>query len=160
MRSLVALGRAWEAHNHTEVALLYTLKRDVEPLLSLVWHVLLRVCSGAVILASVYAEDREVACVAWPHPVVGVATKLTDRGWRSADKADVGIYLVGEGKELVATEERRDDNLHTRVLGLELGDYSLLVCRDSCLVLLLRGCRWDVTYDIGRNVEDVAHEAY
>ena len=45
---------------------------------SIQWHVLLAIDCRIAVLVSIDAEYREVASVAWPHPVVGLAAELSN----------------------------------------------------------------------------------
>jgi hypothetical protein len=66
------------------------------------------VVGGFAVLAHVDAEDGEVAGMAGPFPVVGVAAVFTDAFGRGADESHVAVALVDEGEELVAFEQRAD----------------------------------------------------
>ena len=67
-------------------------------------HIVGTVVGGIAVGIGIYAEYREVACVARPHPVVGLSTELTDRVRRCTHKTYVGIFLVIYKVELVALE--------------------------------------------------------
>ncbi len=77
--SHVALGRAGESHNHREVALLVALGRYGQVLLGLVGHVVGRIGGRFVLPVGIDTENGEVARMARPHPVVGLAAELADR---------------------------------------------------------------------------------
>ncbi len=160
VRGHVALRRAGESHYHGEVALVVSFQRYVEPALGLVGHVVLRVCRRTVVLAGIYAEYREVARVARPHPVVRVAAELAYRRGRGTHQTHVGIYLVDECEELVVAEEARHDDLHAGILRFELfGQGGDVLLRDSH-ILILAGDRRDVADDIGRNVDYMTYESH
>ena len=61
-----------------KVALFGTLGTDGEVTLGSVGHIIFRIVGRLVILVGIDAEYGEVARVAGPHPVVGVAAELTD----------------------------------------------------------------------------------
>ena len=72
------------SEDHREIAIFYTCNVYGKVVFRFDGHVLFRIVRGFPIGASVNAEHREVARVAWPHPVVGVATKLPNSlGWRA-----------------------------------------------------------------------------
>ena len=62
------------------------------------------VCRVAV-CARINTEQREVSGVAWPHPVVGVSTELSDALWRVSDKADVAVVAIDKQVELILVIE-------------------------------------------------------
>ena len=78
VRSNIATSSAGETVNHSKVTLLYALGRDSEELLGAVGNIILRVGSGLVVLICIDTENREVAGMTRPHPVIGIATKLTN----------------------------------------------------------------------------------
>ncbi len=66
-----------------------------------------------------------------PHPVVGIATELTDIRWRGTHQADVGEHLVDIHKILVAIVERLDDSLIVRTRLGTLGDGLYVLFNDG-----------------------------
>ena len=106
---LVPLGASGVAHHHHEVALIYAVERDAQELAGLEGHVVLRVRSGFVVLSGIYAEHREVAGVAGPHPVVGVSSEFARSCGRRAYEAYVAVDLVDYEILHVVVEEA--DNL-------------------------------------------------
>ena len=74
----VTLGAAWITHGHGIVAILVTLQGNLRPTLRVIRYIVLAVGGRTIGLrVGIDAEYGEVACLARPHPVVGVATKLT-----------------------------------------------------------------------------------
>src|SRR5687768_15888404 len=76
-------------------------------------HVVNTVLGRLAVFRGIYTEDRKVAGMAWPLPVISVATKLTNRLGRGAYHAHIAIALVYKGEELVALEKRADPGFHT-----------------------------------------------
>ena len=107
-RNHIALGVAGEAVDHREIALLDTLGRDLEVATRLIGYILARVVGGLVVLAGIDAENREVARVARPDPVVGVAAELTDRRGGRAYQTNVGKLLIDKQKILIGVVQRLD----------------------------------------------------
>ena len=102
IRRDVLLGVAREAVNHREITLLDALCRDSEVAFRLVGLVLGRVGCRLVVGIGIDAEEREVARVTRPDPVVRVASKLTDRRGGSTHQTHVVELLVDEEELLVA----------------------------------------------------------
>ena len=97
--------------------------------------------------------------MAGPHPVVGVAAEVADRRGGRADQTDVLEYLHHEGEIAVAAEEALHLNLHALVLGLQtLGQRPGVLLHDAG-ALRLAGNIGHVAQQVGRHVEDAAHEA-
>ena len=105
----IALGGAGIAEDEGEVALVDPLEGDVEMFEGLVGDVGLGVVGGLAILAHIDAEHGEIARVARPHPVVGVAAELTNVAWGSTHKAHIGEDLVDVHEILIAIVEGLDD---------------------------------------------------
>ena len=96
-------------------------------MLRTVRHVVLRVCCRTVCLRiGIDTEDRVVAGLARPHPVVGLATKLTHRLRHGEDEAQVGEIAVCSGVELVAFEIWLDFKTECRVCCLHLLRHHIL----------------------------------
>ena len=122
VREDVLLRIAGEAVDHREIPLFDPGGRDGEMPLGAVGNILGRVGGGLVVLAGVDAEEREVARVAGPYPVVGVAAELADRRGRRADQAYVVELLVDEQKLLVAVVHLLDRGLVALAFGLGPAD--------------------------------------
>ena len=105
----IALGGAGVAEDKGEVALVNALERDVEVLEGFVGHIGLGVGGGLAVFADIDTEHGEVACVARPHPVVGVATELAYVAGGCTHKAHIGEHLVDVHEVLVAVVEGLDD---------------------------------------------------
>ncbi len=84
--------------------------------------VLLGVGGRLAVGGGVDAEHREVACVAGPCPVVGVAAKLTHRRGRCAHQADILVDDMDEEEILVAVEHGLHRGLVVGACGSLLGD--------------------------------------
>ena len=61
---------------------------------------------GVAVLVHIHAEYREVASMAWPHPIVGVAAKLADSIGRSTYKAHILIIEIDAEKIRIALKKR------------------------------------------------------
>ena len=160
VRGGVTLRRAGESHDHGKVALVVTVERDLEELLGLVGDIFGRIVGRTVVLAGIDAEDREIARMTRPHPVVGVAAELADRRGGRTHQTHVRIDLHDEGEELVSAEERLDGDLHVGVLLAQTLLQGPNVLTRQPLVLLLRGDRGDVAHHFGRDVRNLADEAH
>ena len=114
--SKVARGRTGETHNHGVVALVNTLERDGQVFFHLEWHVMLAVGCRFAIFVGIDAEHGKVGVLAWPYPVVAIATKLSDVIGRIGHKAHVLIGLFVEYVELVATEVGHNACIHALLL--------------------------------------------
>ena len=90
----VSVSRAGEAECHGKVSRLVTVERDGGHARRLVGHVILAVRRGHVVLAGIDTEYAEVARLARPHPVVGVAAELAQRRRRCEHEAHVGVNAV------------------------------------------------------------------
>lgn len=102
--------------------------------LGAVGNILGRVGGGLVVLAGVDAEEREVARMAGPYPVVGVAAELADRRGRRADQAYVVELLVDEQKLLVAVVHLLDRGLVALAFGLgPADDFGLRFARSDAV---------------------------
>ena len=123
MRHIAACG-AGIAEDEGAVALVDALKADLEVLQGAVGSIVLAEVGGFAVFG-VDAEHGEVAGVAGPHPVVGVAAELADIAWRGAHKTHVGKDLIDIHEILVAIIERLDDGLVVSALDSLGGD-----CRD------------------------------
>ena len=111
--SLEPLGAARVAHDHRVIALLDALEGNLEGLGGNI-RLIGRGIRGRLIVSSgIDPEHGEVAGVAGPHPVVGLATELSDRCRRGADKADIGVSLVNYKIPNVLVVER--GHLHPAV---------------------------------------------
>ena len=122
IREDVLLRVAREAVDHREVALAHPLRRDREVLFRPVGDVVGRVGRRLVILRGVDAEEGEVARVARPDPVVGVAAELADRRGRRRHEAHVVELLVDEQELLVAVVHLFNGSLVIRPFGLGRAD--------------------------------------
>ena len=91
-----------------------------------------RVGRRAVVFRSIDAEHREVARVAGPDPVVGVAPELADRRGRRGHEAHVVELLVDEQELLVAVVHLFDRGFVARAFGFGFADDLLrrLACGD------------------------------
>ncbi len=121
-------------------------------------HVFFRIRGRSAVFVGIDAEHGEVARVPRPHPVVGIAAELTDRGGRSAHQPHVAVHLADEHQVLVASEKVLDlDALRRTVqdgLLLDLFDQfgDLLVARR--LGQRIAQLRQDAV----RHVDDLADE--
>ena len=93
---------------HSEIAFAYATGIDLEVFLGAEGHIVLVVLGRFVIGSGIHAEEAEIAGMARPHPVVGIATKLTYRAGRSTHQAYIGINLIDKEEILVAVIDGLD----------------------------------------------------
>ena len=159
----VAVGASRETHNHGIVTFFDTLERYSQVLLRLQWYVVGAVGCRFAIGIGIDTEYREVASVAWPHPVVGFATKLTDGTWRSGYHTHIAIGLQENHIILVAGIEGEclcaDARLATEVA---LGHF----CMGQCVEIVggegnffLYLTSLDVGVNLVGHIDDAFHEA-
>ena len=160
VRGHVTLGRSGKAHNHREVVLLVAVERHLEVFHGFIGHVVGRIGRRFVVLAGIDAENGEVARVARPHPVVGLAAELADRRGGRTDQTHVRELLDHEGEVLVPAEEVLDLNLHAGVFGRQLVGERLRVFADDFRALLLRSDIGDIAQQIGRYIGDLTDETH
>ena len=98
--------------------------------------------------------------MAGPHPVVGIATELTDRGGRSTHKTHVRKDLNHKCKVLITTEERLNRQLHIGILLFEFLHHVCAVLAGDFVILSLSGGRGHVTDHLGCHVDNLTHETY
>ena len=118
----VLLRVARETVDHREIALFNPFRGYAEVFFRTVGDVLGRVGRRTVVLRSVDAEHREIARVAGPDPVVGVAAELADRRGRRGHQAHVVELLVDEQELLVAVVHLFDRGFVARAFGLGFFD--------------------------------------
>ena len=119
----IFLGASGAAVHEGEVSRFHTGAGDLERPLRAVGHIVLGIVCRLVVLVGVDPEYREIACVAGPHPVVGVASELADRGRRGADEPHVAVDLVDEEEILVAVIQGLHSRPETLALTHGLADY-------------------------------------
>ena len=123
----VTAGGARIANGHRERAGHVTLQTDLCPFLRFHRHVVLRILRGTARLRiDIDAEHAEVAGLAWPHPVVGLATELTHRLGQGEYQAHVGVVAIGGQEVLVPLVEGLDLHAECRVLFLDLLQHGVL----------------------------------
>ena len=98
----MAVGAARVAQHHHEVAFLGVVLRQLDDVLRLVRHVVLRELGRFAVRAHVGAVEAVVAGVAWPHPVVGVAAELADAVGRRVHQAHIADLELLQAVELQA----------------------------------------------------------
>ncbi|MDT4864783.1 hypothetical protein D3C86_1156650 [compost metagenome] len=89
----VFTGYIREAIHHGIVTFFHTGGIHCEVLAGLVGLIVAAVGSRFVICTCIHTEDAEIAGLAWPHPVVGIAAELTDAVWREAHQAYIIIFF-------------------------------------------------------------------
>ena len=102
------LGAARIAENESKVALIHAFDGDGEIFLRFERNVVGRIGSGIAVLVGIDTPEGEVAGMARPHPVVGVATELADAFGRNAHEAHILKHLIHKQKILIAIIERFD----------------------------------------------------
>ena len=93
-RAEVAIGVTGETDRHGIVVLRIALQRDLRHVARFIGLVRRIIVGGAVLAVGIDAKHREVAGMTRPHPVVGVATKLTQRAGRRKDHAHIPENLI------------------------------------------------------------------
>ena len=128
----ILLRVARESVDHREIALFDPFRRYREMFFRTIRNVPGRVGRRAVVFRSIDAEHREVARVAGPDPVVGVAPELADRRGRRGHEAHVVELLVDEQELLVAVVHLFDRGFVARAFGFGFADDLLrrLACGD------------------------------
>jgi hypothetical protein len=104
--------------------------------------------------AGVGAQQREVAGVPRPHPVVDLAAELADRRRRGVDQADVAELAVGEALVLAAAVEGGDLAAQRRPRLLALVDDLLARAVDRLGPRAVVGRRVGGRLDLRRDVVD------
>ena len=93
-RTQVAAGASRIAYCHTEVPVLVAVHSDTGIVVEVQGNILRAVVGRLSVLVGIDAEDAEVASLARPHPVVGIAAELAHCLRGGEDKSDVAIDLV------------------------------------------------------------------
>ena len=104
-------------------------------------------------------EYREVAGLARPHPVVGIATKLTHRLWYGEYQAQVGEVAIGSSVPLVALVERLNGDMEGRIVLLHLLGHFILQRVDEFAALIAIQLLIAQAHHLVGNVLLVHHEA-
>ena len=104
----VLLGLPRKPVYERKVALAQSARRNRERATRTERHVIFRVVGRSIVGPRIDAEQRKVARMARPHPVVGIAAELADRRRRSRHETDVGVVAVYEQEILIAIEKRLD----------------------------------------------------
>ena len=104
----VLLGLPRKPVYERKVALAQSARRNRERATRTERHVIFRVVGRSIVGPRIDAEQRKVARMARPHPVVGIAAELADRRRRSCHETDVGVVAVYEQEILIAVKERLD----------------------------------------------------
>ena len=112
---LEALRAARVAHDHGEIAFLHALEGDVQELARAHRDIAGGIVGGLVVRVGIDAEHGEVAGVARPHPVVGVAAELAGRCGRSAHEAHITVDLGDDQVLDVVVVEADDAHLAVRI---------------------------------------------
>ena len=142
----VTLGAAREAPNHGEVVLLHAIEADGQVVLGGQRHIVLAVGGRLTVLASINAEDAEVASVTGPHPVVGVATELTNRRVGHTNETHIWEHLIDKHVVLVAFKETLDDRVVLAIF--RSSSFQLLdFLTDGSLLIL-------IVHIVGHHTED------
>ena len=72
------------AKDHCEITGFYAFERYWEEMFGAIGYIVFGVLGRTVVFIGIDAEEREVTCMARPHPVISVRTKFTNRGRGSA----------------------------------------------------------------------------
>ena len=117
---LETLGTARIAHDHGKIAILVAFEGYLQRLLGYVGNIVLAIVGRFVVGTGIDPEHGEIARVARPHPVVGLAAEFSHGCRGCAHKTDIRIGLGHNQIEDVAVVERRDAGLAVRDLGFGL----------------------------------------
>ena len=109
----IFLSASRKTENHGEIAFLHTFGGNPQETARMVRNIFFADFGRFIVLPGIDTENREVTGVARPHPVVGVASELSDRRRRSTDQTHVPELLVDEKEVLVAIVHRFDTGLET-----------------------------------------------
>ena len=154
----VAVGGTRVADGHGEAARLIALEAHGSPLRGVVGHVVLGVgCRTVGLRVGIDAEDGVVAGLARPHPVVGLATKLTHRLGYGEDQAYVGEVLVRHGVVFVALIEGLHDDVERGIDSLYRVGHGVLQ-RVEELAFALVGLAVEHSSHLGGDVGLMLHE--
>ena len=157
----VTTGGAGITHGHGEVAGLVALHGHGSPVLGVIGHVLLTILGRTVgHRVGIDAEDGEVTGLTGPHPVVGLATKLTHGFGNGKHQAHVLEVAVGGEVVLVALVERLDLNTQRGVLDADLLGHGILNAIDEVADLAEGQVHETLGVQLGGNVALLDHEAY
>ena len=83
-------------------------------------NILFRIIGRSAVRRSINPENRKIAGMPRPHPVVGIAAELTDRRRRSPHQANVRINFFHEQQVLVPAEKILDFHLLSRPVEFRL----------------------------------------
>ncbi len=100
--SHILLCIAGKTINHREVTLIDPFGRDGEVAQRMVGDIRLAIGCRSILGIGIDAKYREIARVSRPHPVVGIATELTNRRRRCRHKSHIVKLLVDKQKLLVS----------------------------------------------------------
>ena len=59
-------------------------------------HIISGIVCGLIVRIGINAKHAEVACMPRPNPIVGIASKLTNRRRRCTDQANVIVRDCGD----------------------------------------------------------------
>ncbi len=119
-----------------EIALCYTFGRDSERAFGAIGHIVFAVIGRLIVFVGIYTEETEVAGMAGPHPVVGIASELADGRRRAPYQTDVAERLVYEKEILVAIVERLDRGAITVTVGGFGYDFIYIFTSFGCGLLI------------------------
>ena len=71
------VGTTWVAQDHSKILLLYPFEAYIEVFLRFHRDIIRRVFCRISIFIGIYAENREITCMAWPLPVVGITSEFS-----------------------------------------------------------------------------------
>ena len=85
-----------ESHDKGEISFLNSGEADLQMFFHLQRNVVFRIFCRFSILVRVNTEERKVACVTRPHPVVGISSEFTDGRRRSPYHTNITVYCFDE----------------------------------------------------------------
>ncbi len=89
------------AEYHSKITFVNSFKRNREVISRLIRHIIFRVSSRFIILICIDPEKREIACMSWPHPVIGIAAEISNCGRRSSNQPYIPVCFIYKKKKLV-----------------------------------------------------------
>ena len=123
----ITVGRARITNGHRERTWHIALKAYWSPFLRLHRYIILRVLGWTTCLRiNIDAENREIASLTRPHPVVCLATKLTHRLRQSEYQANILVIAICSEVILVTLVERLDFNAKSGILFADVFTHRIL----------------------------------
>src|SRR5690554_2737477 len=101
-----SVGAPWIAQNHREITCFNPTDVNWQMVIWIHRNVIFRVFSRISVLVGIYSKNRKITRVAWPFPIVGIATIFSNAIWRCAYQAYVCEILVNKVIKLISLKKR------------------------------------------------------